>query len=123
MTAVQSLMKARLEMRISTLAAGLATIAAENAELLAMQDRRYEGGAAFIDPAAILARLNANMGRKAQLEDELAAERQALLQASRRLDVIDGRTADCRREQEKKAQAGLIDEWIAGKLRSGSSLP
>ncbi|KXF76004.1 hypothetical protein ATN84_13830 [Paramesorhizobium deserti] len=123
MVAVQSLMKARLEMVISGLVAGLAEIAADNGELLAMQDRRYEGGASFVDPVAILTRLNANARRKAQLESELAAERQALLQASRRLDVLEGRISDCRREQEKIAETSLIDELIAGKLRFGSSLP
>lgn len=110
-------------MRISNLAAGLAEIAAEDDELLAMQDRRYEGDGTFVDPMAILARLNANIRRKAQLESELAAERQALLQASRRLDVIESWTADRRREQEKKAETGVIDELVAGKLRFGSSLP
>ncbi|WP_105742672.1 hypothetical protein [Phyllobacterium phragmitis] len=123
MTAVQSLLKARLEMTISHLAAGLAEIAAENGELFAMQDRRYEGGAAFVDAAAILARLNANMRRKTQLENELAAERQALLQASRRLDVLESRISDCRRERERKAETDIIEELIAGKMRFGSSLP
>ncbi|RCS23996.1 hypothetical protein DUT91_12135 [Phyllobacterium salinisoli] len=121
--AVQSLMKARREMAIANLAAGLAEIMAENGELLAMQDRRYEGGGAFIDPAAILARLSANMRRGTQLEKELAAERQALLQVSRRLELLEVRMSDGSRQRERKAEADLVEELIAGKIRFGSSLP
>ncbi|WP_420960866.1 hypothetical protein [Brucella sp. IR073] len=121
MIAVQSLMKARQEMTISRLTAALAEAEAENGELIAMLDRRYDGQARFIDPAAILTRINTNMRRKAELEKELARERQHLLQTSRRTEMLQGRMADCRREDEKKTLALLIEEFAA--KQTHSSLP
>ncbi|PYE87676.1 hypothetical protein [Phyllobacterium leguminum] len=122
MIAVQSLMKARLEMAISGLANALAGIEAENGELLAMLDRRYEGQAAFVDPAAILTRINANMRRKELLEQELANQRQALLQTSRRTELLEGRMVDLGQAMERKMQAEVIEEFGASRPSSSSGL-
>lgn len=111
MIALQSLMKARLEMAIAGLAAALAGIETENAELLAMLDRRYEGHAAFVDPAAILSRLNSNMRRKGELERELTSQRQTLLQTSRRTELLEEQKTEVAQAMERKTQADVIEEF------------
>jgi hypothetical protein len=109
--ALQSLMKARLEMEISRLAATLVEIEMENGELMAMLDRRYEGQAAFVDPAAILTRISTNMGRRAQLEKDLAAGRQELLQTSRRAGMLEERMTESRQAAERKELTQVIEEF------------
>jgi hypothetical protein len=121
MIALQSLMKARLEMVISRLAGTLAGIETENGEMLAMLDRRYEGHASFVDPAAILSRISANMRRKAELEIELASQRQTLLQTSRRTELLEERMTGFGEVMERKRQADIIEEFALRKI--GSSLP
>ncbi|GGA97905.1 hypothetical protein GCM10011491_27690 [Brucella endophytica] len=121
MIALQALMKARQEMAIGSLTGTLTRIVSENEDLLLMLDRRYQGQAHFVDPAAILARISTNTRRKGELEQELTGLRQELLQTSRRTQMLRERMADCRREDEKKALALLIEEFAA--KQTHSSLP
>lgn len=113
--ALQKLGAARLEASLAVTNNRKAVLEEEREALLAMQDRRYDGGSFTVDPALLIKRLGGNASESERIEQQLESQRSDLLKEQRRVELLEDRLDTVRSDAERRELASLIEEFISRK--------
>lgn len=116
---LQKLGSARLETALATANLRKAALDEEREALIAMQGRRYDGGAVDIDPSLLIRRLGANAVESRLVEAQLETRRKALLQEQRRTGLLEDRLEAFKNDRERRELSGLIEDFMSRKTTGG----
>ncbi|MHC5308388.1 hypothetical protein [Bartonella sp. LJL80] len=116
----QTLVKARDEADLEESRSQRQLLSEEDEYLFSLMENGSEID--FFDPNLLARRLQRNAKREAVLDAQILKQRQTLLEASRRCDVLDEKRKYAREAEDRKEMADMLEEYVAAKIAKDSSL-